>query len=74
MTHPWQLHYDTPAVRWTEALPLGNGRIGVAVFSPKLGQFTTLFSNITQSKKLELNLRSSEKRLRTLTAATARFR
>jgi alpha-L-fucosidase 2 len=32
MTSKWQLHYDTPAVRWTEALPLGNGRIGAMVF------------------------------------------
>jgi alpha-L-fucosidase 2 len=26
------LFYDNPAVEWTEALPLGNGRIGVMVF------------------------------------------
>ncbi|MDR2026638.1 MAG: glycoside hydrolase family 95 protein [Prevotellaceae bacterium] len=28
----WKLWYDTPAARWEEALPLGNGRLGVMVF------------------------------------------
>jgi len=32
MSNNWQLHYDTPAVHWTEALPLGNGRLGAMVF------------------------------------------
>jgi alpha-L-fucosidase 2 len=27
-----KLTYDRPATRWTEALPLGNGRIGAMVF------------------------------------------
>src|SRR5215469_9237419 len=27
-----QLHYDKPAATWTEALPLGNGRLGAMVF------------------------------------------
>lgn len=27
-----QLHYDTPATQWNEALPLGNGRLGAMVF------------------------------------------
>ena len=26
------LWYDRPAARWTEALPLGNGRLGAMVF------------------------------------------
>src|SRR5579884_2720040 len=26
------LHYDKPATTWTEALPLGNGRLGAMVF------------------------------------------
>jgi len=26
------LHYDRPAVAWTEALPVGNGRLGAMVF------------------------------------------
>ena len=30
-SHP-KLTYDTPAAKWTEALPLGNGRIGAMVF------------------------------------------
>lgn len=28
----WKLWYDEPASEWTEALPLGNGRIGAMVF------------------------------------------
>jgi PAS domain S-box-containing protein len=45
----------------------------VAVFSPKQGQFATLFSDITQSKQMELSLRANEKRLRTLTAASTSY-
>jgi len=26
------LHYDSPALRWNEALPLGNGRLGAMIF------------------------------------------
>lgn len=26
------LHYDRPAAAWTEALPIGNGRLGAMVF------------------------------------------
>lgn len=29
---PWRLWYEQPATRWTEALPLGNGRLGAMVF------------------------------------------
>ena len=29
---PFKLTYDKPASKWTEALPLGNGRIGAMVF------------------------------------------
>ncbi|MDR1595107.1 MAG: glycoside hydrolase family 95 protein, partial [Prevotellaceae bacterium] len=28
----WKLWYDTPAQKWVEALPLGNGRLGAMVF------------------------------------------
>jgi len=28
----YTLHYDKPAVAWTEALPVGNGRLGAMVF------------------------------------------
>ena len=28
----WKLWYDAPAGEWTEALPLGNGRLGVMIF------------------------------------------
>ncbi|WP_044201472.1 glycoside hydrolase family 95 protein [Echinicola pacifica] len=28
----WKLWYDKPAANWNEALPLGNGRLGVMVF------------------------------------------
>jgi alpha-L-fucosidase 2 len=28
----WKLRYDAPAAKWVEALPLGNGRLGVMVF------------------------------------------
>ena len=27
-----KLHYDAPASKWTEALPVGNGRLGAMVF------------------------------------------
>jgi len=30
--HQLTLHYDKPAKEWTEALPLGNGRLGAMVF------------------------------------------
>jgi alpha-L-fucosidase 2 len=30
--HPFHLRYDTPAERWCEALPLGNGRLGAMVY------------------------------------------
>lgn len=30
--NPNRLYYDEPAVHWTEALPLGNGRLGAMVF------------------------------------------
>ena len=26
------MHYDKPAVEWTEALPIGNGRLGAMIF------------------------------------------
>jgi len=29
---PYTLHYDKPASTWTEALPVGNGRLGAMVF------------------------------------------
>jgi alpha-L-fucosidase 2 len=29
---PLELYYDEPATEWTEALPLGNGRLGAMVF------------------------------------------
>src|ERR1035441_6875686 len=32
---PLKLAYDKPAGQWTEALPLGNGRIGAMVFGGK---------------------------------------
>jgi alpha-L-fucosidase 2 len=30
--HPLELWYESPALEWTEALPLGNGRLGAMVF------------------------------------------
>lgn len=33
-----KLWYDTPAVKWEEALPLGNGRIGAMVFGNPLDE------------------------------------
>jgi alpha-L-fucosidase 2 len=30
--HPFHLTYDTPADHWTDALPLGNGRLGAMVY------------------------------------------
>ncbi|MDR2512329.1 MAG: glycoside hydrolase family 95 protein, partial [Puniceicoccales bacterium] len=29
---PLKLWYDTPATKWVEALPVGNGRLGAMVF------------------------------------------
>jgi alpha-L-fucosidase 2 len=29
---PWLLFYDKPATKWSEALPVGNGRLGAMVF------------------------------------------
>ncbi len=40
------LWYDQPAVEWTEALPLGNGRIGAMVFG--------------QTEKLKIHVARSE--------------
>src|SRR6476660_7953013 len=37
------LSYDKPAAKWTEALPLGNGRIGAMVFGG------------TQDERLQIN-------------------
>lgn len=31
-SHPLTLHYEHPAKAWTEALPVGNGRLGAMVF------------------------------------------
>lgn len=31
-TGPLTLHYDKPAAVWTEALPIGNGRLGAMIF------------------------------------------
>lgn len=31
----WKLMYDTPAGVWTEALPLGNGRLGAMIYGGK---------------------------------------
>ncbi|MDR3252211.1 MAG: glycoside hydrolase family 95 protein [Tannerella sp.] len=31
-TGNWKLWYDAPAEKWVEALPIGNGRLGVMVF------------------------------------------
>ena len=31
-TNDLQLHYDKPATAWTDALPIGNGRLGAMVF------------------------------------------
>ncbi|MCL2059857.1 MAG: glycoside hydrolase family 95 protein [Oscillospiraceae bacterium] len=32
MKHPYHLRYDAPAEAWTEAMPLGNGRLGAMVY------------------------------------------
>jgi len=37
-----KLWYDKPAATWTEALPLGNGRIGAMVYgNPAIDQIST---------------------------------
>jgi alpha-L-fucosidase 2 len=33
-----KLHYDKPAAKWTEALPVGNGRLGAMVFGGSAGE------------------------------------
>ena len=35
---PYRLWYDEPAKEWTEALPVGNGRIGAMVFGDPLNE------------------------------------
>ena len=45
----------------------------VMVFSPSPGQFATLFFDVTETKQMEMSLRASENRLRTLTAAATSF-
>ncbi len=32
LSHDYVLWYDTPAAEWTEALPVGNGRLGGMIF------------------------------------------
>jgi alpha-L-fucosidase 2 len=32
MEQPYQLHYNTPAAVWDDAMPLGNGRLGAMVY------------------------------------------
>jgi alpha-L-fucosidase 2 len=39
---PLQLNYDRPAMRWTEALPVGNGRLGAMVFGDPLSEHLQL--------------------------------
>lgn len=31
-SHPWKLHFEQPASKWPNALPVGNGRLGAVVF------------------------------------------
>lgn len=39
---PLTLRYDRPAARWTEALPVGNGRLGAMVFGGVAGELLQL--------------------------------
>ena len=43
----------------------------VTAFSPREGQFATLFYDVTVTKQLEITLRDNEERLRALTAAAS---
>jgi alpha-L-fucosidase 2 len=45
-TQPLKLWYEQPAVKWTEALPIGNGRIGAMIFGG-LGQDRIQFNEET---------------------------
>jgi alpha-L-fucosidase 2 len=45
-TQPLKLWYEQPAVKWTEALPIGNGRIGAMIFGG-IGQDRIQFNEET---------------------------
>src|SRR5688500_5010917 len=38
-----ELWYKTPAKEWTEAMPVGNGRLGAMVFGPSVSSGTGVY-------------------------------
>lgn len=38
MEHPYHLHYDSPADAWSDAMPLGNGRLGAMVYGHTIAE------------------------------------
>jgi alpha-L-fucosidase 2 len=48
-TEPLKLWYDKPAEKWTEALPIGNGRLGAMIFGNPLNENFQLNENTLYS-------------------------
>jgi len=49
------LHYAQPAAKWTEALPIGNGRLGGMVFGDQFGTIQVNEDTVWAGKPLDRN-------------------
>ncbi len=50
-----ELWYDEPAAKWTEALPVGNGRLGAMVFGDTLGTVQVAEESVWAGRPLDRN-------------------
>ncbi len=50
-----ELHYDEPAAKWTEALPVGNGRLGAMVFGDAFGTVQVAEESVWAGRPLDRN-------------------
>ncbi|MFM1821835.1 MAG: hypothetical protein RI967_101 [Planctomycetota bacterium] len=50
-----ELWYDEPAAKWTEALPVGNGRLGAMVFGDALGTVQVAEESVWAGRPLDRN-------------------
>ena len=58
---PYKLWYDKPASTWTEALPLGNGRLGAMIFgNPAIEQIQLNEKLCGQVSQTIIPIRSTE--------------